>query len=154
MPGRTKHLQDNNEFRFWAQRQQRTAESVLQGDMIEDLWGFNWHFIGGTYQDSSGATHDLIPQTSAVICPQTGPWLAASRGLELVPQDLSPAPGWREAIAQLAEVYGQFGYAVLEHNPAQLSLFLGENWGLNFPDPNAIWMPTCFDDSGESGTGN
>lgn len=149
-------LRDNEEFRLWAVESNRAVEAVLRGEMIEDLWGFNWHFVGGTYQDASGTTRDLIPQTVAVIMPPPSqPWIRAYRGLELVPSQVGVVSSVDEALNNLMEVFGEFQYASLEHNPARIDLFSGDNWSVNFADPDAIWMPTVFDSTSPetSGTG-
>lgn len=149
-----RHLRLNNEFRFWAQQHGNNPDKMLMGDVIENLWGFNWHFIGGTYQTAAGTTVDLIPQTMAVICPPPSqPWLRSFRGSELVPTSIDTAPDWQAALNSLNLVYGQFAYAKIEHDPVQIVMYIGDNWGISFADPNAIWMPTVFSDDATSGSG-
>ncbi len=148
-----KHLFDNTEFRSWAQNSNTAPDRVLAGNFIEDLWGYNWHFVGGTWQDSGGTTRDLITQEHAVITPAVGPWLRASRGAELVPREVGVVQDMNAALASLDYFFGPFAYAELKHNPAALAMFMGENWGLHFADPGAIWIPTGIDNEALSGTG-
>ena len=48
------------------------------------------------------------------------------------------------ALNDLITVYGPFAYAETTRNPTGLSYFQGDNFGLGFADPNAIYMPTLF----------
>lgn len=137
-------LRNNTEFNDWAKYNSTKVDQILAGDGIDGLWGFNWRFVEGTWTDKDGTTRDLIPQTSVIITPEKGPWLRAHNGSELVPRDLSPAPDARSLLNQLEKVYGPFTYASLNHNPVKLSMFYGDNFGLNFADPNALWCPTVF----------
>lgn len=147
-------LIDNAEFKAWAQASNIRPDVVLQGEGVNDVWGWNWHFIGNGYTDVNGTYVDLIPRTHAVICPKPGPWLRAAEGLELVPTSLEVQTDLNAAIGSLREVYGRFSYAKVRDNPAGLTMFMGDNWGLNFADPNAIWMPNVFEtDSGSSASG-
>jgi len=150
-------LADNTEFQAWATRNQRSQDTVLAGEMVENLWGYNWHFIAGTYQDVNGATVDLIPRRKAIILPPMGPWLRPARGLELVPNSIDLQGDWRTTLNGLQEVYGEFAYAHLEHNPARLDMYMGDKWGLALPNPNAVWAPDVFETSASasdvSGTG-
>lgn len=150
-----RHLRQNDEFIQWAKESNTAPDRLLAGDMIEGLWGYNWHFIPGTYVDSSGNTVDLIAQKLAVITPPPGPWLRAVNGLTLVPGDINLQGDWRSALNALQEVYGEYSYAHLEHNPASLYVYCGDAFGLAFANPNAIWMPSVFTDSATdlSGTG-
>lgn len=150
-----RHLRDNAEFQLWAKESNVAPDRVLMGETIEGLWGKNWHFVGGTYQNSSGTTVDLVPQTHAIIVPPNGPWFRAVQGLQLVPNSLELQSDWRAALNALNEVYGEFSYACLEHNPARLTQYMGDKWGCMFPNPNVIWMPNVFetdDVAGEGGT--
>ncbi len=153
VPGR-KFLRDNTEFKTWAKEtNQRSVEEVLRGGVIMDLWGWNWHFIDGTYQDSAGTYRDLLPQTSAIICPKPGPWLRAFRGATDVPRDLNIVGDLMSVLNAYEVVYGQAAWAKIVDDPVALALFMADSFGLNFADPNAIYMPTVFDAQGASGTG-
>lgn len=137
-------LRANTEFNDWAKYNSRRVDEVLIGDGIDGLWGFNWHFVDGTWTDASGTTRDLIPQTSAIIMPEKGAWLRAHRVSELVPRDMMLAQTPTELLNQLEKVYGEFSYACLSHNPVKLLAYYGDNFALNYADPNAIWQPTVF----------
>lgn len=153
VPGR-KFLRDNAEFKEWAKyTNQRSVEEVLRGGVIMDLWGWNWHFIDGTYQDSGGTYRDLLPQTSAIVCPKPGPWLRAYRGATDVPRDLNIVGDHMSVLNAYEVVYGQAAWAKLVDDPVALALYMADSFGLSFADPNAIYMPTVFDAQGASGTG-
>jgi hypothetical protein len=140
-----KFLRANTEFNDWAKFcSDRAVDAVLRGDVIENLWGFNWHFIDGTWTDVTGTIRDLIPQTQAVIVPRPGPWLRPLQGSELVPGEIGYAPTWQSALAHIRKVYGEFAYSMVKHNPVALEFFYGDNFGLHFADVNCIYMPTVF----------
>jgi len=63
-------LRDNAQFKEWAQYNNVSTSKILRGETIDDLWGFNWHFVGGTWQDKDGTTRDLLPKTKALIVPK------------------------------------------------------------------------------------
>lgn len=146
------YLRQNDEFVEWAvagssRSQQAAVDAVLTGDMIKDLWGFEWHFVDGTWVDAGGTTRDLIPRGRALIQPEKGSWLKAVNGTEIVPTSVGLVGGLREALASTKEVAGPFAYGKLVDNPVRLSQFMGDNFGVGFADPNAVWMPTVFPES-------
>jgi hypothetical protein len=50
-----------------------------------------------------------------------------------------------EALASLKPVQGMFSFAQVKVSPlVELSLFLGDNFGMGFANPNSIYMPTVF----------
>ena len=136
-------LRNNTEFNDWA-KYNGPVDKILAGEMIPGLWGFDWYFVDGTWTDSTGTTRDLIPQTRAIIMPEPGPWLRAHNGSEMVPSSMVPAGTVSELVNQLDKVYGEFTFASMGYNPVTLSAFYGDNFGLNFADPNAIYQPTVF----------
>lgn len=139
-----KHLRNNTQFNDWAKYNSMRADQVLQGDGIEGLWGKNWEFVGGTWLDSSGTTQDLIPQTSGVFLPDDGPWLRRFAGSELIDTSNLVQSDLLASLNALMTVYGPFAYGETTRNPTGLSYFQGDNFGIGFADPNAIWMPTLF----------
>ncbi|MES2222819.1 MAG: hypothetical protein V4587_17850 [Acidobacteriota bacterium] len=138
------NLRNNTQFNDWAKYNTLRADEVLRGDGIEGLWGRNWHFVGGTWTDSGGTTRDLIPQTSGIFTPAIGPWLRAFAGSELIDTSNLITSDLLAALNSLITVYGPFAYGETTRNPTGLSYFQGDNFGLGFADPNAIWMPTLF----------
>lgn len=139
-----KHLRNNTQFNDWAKYNSVRVDQVLTGDGIEGLWGRNWHFVNGTWTDSTGTTRDLIPSTGGILMPDIGPWLRAFSGSELIDTTNLVTNDLLGALNQLTTIYGPFAYAETTRNPAGLSYFQGDNFGLGFADPNAIWMPTLF----------
>lgn len=139
-------LRGNTEFNDWAKYNSVRPNQVLVGDGIDGLWGKNWHFIDGTWTDVNGTTHDLIPQTFAVLLPdmRNQAWLRKYQGGELVPGSLELAAGLEEALNQLELVYGEYMYAQLTLNPVQLQLYNGDNFGLGFPDLTCMFTVTAF----------
>lgn len=146
------HLRANSEFRTWAQYHQRSIDEVLRGSMINDLWGYNWHFVEGTYVDGNGTSRDLIPTTSAIITPDVGPWLRAFRGANNVPKNLNTVGSFEEVLNSYEIVYGQAAWAKMTDNPVSLELFMADAFGINFADPGCIYCPTVFESTGASGT--
>lgn len=137
-------LRANTEFNDWAKYNSMRVDDILRGEFIENLWGYNWHFVSGTWTDVNGTVRDILPQTQAIICPKVGPWLRALRGSELIPRTIDVQGDWRAALAATDKVYGEFAYAKLLDNPLRLSMFNGDNFGLGFADSNGIFMPTVF----------
>lgn len=140
-----KHLRNNDQFTEWAVYNNASADTVLRGDMIEGLWGFNWHFISGKYKDSTGTMTDFIPTTAAIITPSpSSPVFHRTNHLTLVPSSVGIGGTWQEKLSSLDEKFGEYTYAELTHNPAILSLFMGDKFGFIFKDPQAINVATAF----------
>ena len=141
-------LRNNTKFQTWAANNPQPAERILQGGMIENLWGFNWRFVSAMYQNVSGTMTPYIPLTgvgSLVMTPDpNGPWAKATNGLNLVPRTLDLVTSVEEALNQLDNVYGAFAYAALTHNPIRVDSFLGDKFGLHFNEPGAVWQATAF----------
>jgi hypothetical protein len=139
------YLRVNDQFAQWAEHLNQAEETILQGEMIEGLWGMNWHFHGGKYEtNANGDVADYWPQASITLCPPNGPWLKASNGMTEVPTQIGIQAGFMEALNAIEEFYGKYAYVDLAHNPSKLQMFMGDFFGLNFADPNAVWMPTVF----------
>lgn len=144
-----KYLRTNTEFQTWAKESNTAPDAVLRGDMIENLWGKTWHFLGSKYQGPSDSGNDtnIIPKTVAVMHPDPGPWMRTYKGSELVPRSIDIKASVDEALANLEALYGQFAYAKLSDNPAHLLMRMGDNFGFAYADPNAVWCPTVFSGS-------
>jgi hypothetical protein len=119
----------------------RPVNEMLQGEAFE-LGGYVFHFFSGTYTDASGSTAYFIPPTKAIITPDLGPWFMHAIGLEAIPTTIDVAGSADEALNSITEVYGDFAYAKMEHNPPRLSTFMGTNFIYGYRNPNSIWMPT------------
>ncbi len=144
-PNHKSSLRNNTQFNDWAKRNQAMITTVLQGDVIENLWGLNWHFYGGKYRGADGNMHDFIPTTQGFLTADPrDPWVRATQGSTLVPKDLSLVNDWQAALGNMEKFYGPFSYARLIDDPVTLYLYLGDKFGLHFADPNAIWQPTLF----------
>jgi hypothetical protein len=138
------YILNNDYYEQYAIQNPAANQKFLEGyDVIEGLWGHNWRFFEGTYE-IGGTTYDIIPSTVAIMFPDFGPWVKPLAGAELVPSSLEIKNSPQEALASLIKTYGQFAYAQLEHNPVKLNLYMGDNYGLNFAEPLAIWTPTVF----------
>jgi len=117
----------------------RPVNEMFTGDTFE-LEGFVFHFVGGTYVDNTGTTQPFIPLKTAVITPDLGRWFGNAVGLEYVPATLDIVGSTDEAINAMTEVYGDFAYSKLSHNPVYLSLFMGSNFMYYFRNPKSIWI--------------
>ncbi|MCY2966293.1 MAG: major capsid protein [Planctomycetota bacterium] len=141
-------LRNNTKFQTWAANNEGPASQILRGQMIEDLWGWTWHFVQSKYENSSGSMTPYIPATgvgSVVLTPDpTGPWVKATTGLNLIPKTLDLATTVDAALASIDQVYGAFAYAALNHNPISIDAFLGDKFGLHFNEPGAVWQLTAF----------
>ncbi len=114
---------------------------ALNDDTIE-INNYVFHFWSGTYTDSSGSTQPFIPLTKALITPELGPWFLHAQGLQYVPTSVNLVGTVDEALNTLAEVYGDYSYVALNHNPVQLQLFMGSNFFYGYRNPNSIFAPT------------
>lgn len=138
-------LRSNTEFRAWAANNNQRMESILQGDGLQGLWGFNWHFVDGTYTDASGTQREVLPEGKAIItAPMAGPWVKRFNGMELVNLTGQLAfSNAEQALESLEPVYGKFAYARLSENPAQVLAYAGNNFGLGFA-AQGLWVPDVF----------
>lgn len=142
-----KHLRNNTKFQDWAQNNPAVSDTILKGGMIEGLWGFNWHPVGGYWKATNGTKYDIFPKTVAVICPKPGSWLRCTAGSNLVPKDLNVQADAMSALSKTEKAYGEFGYAKLIDDPWRLMVYLGEKFGFNFADEGAVIAATAFSGS-------
>lgn len=134
------YIRANTQFQLWAAAM-ASGERVIYGELVEGLFGMTWLFVDRTYVDSSGTTRKYIPDEKLIMVPSQGDWLQAVQGLELVPTDINIQSMEPEQMANsLAEVYGKFGYGVVNHNPVGLDVYVGDNYGWIVREPNAIWQ--------------
>lgn len=144
-PNTKAHLRNNTQFSEWAKYNNVATDAVLRGDIIENLWGLNWHFYGGKYQAVDGTMKNYIPTTVGILTPPPNrPWLRATQGSTLVPSQIGVMPDWQDALRSTTRFYGKYSYARLVDDPMALYLYMGDKFGLHFADPAAIWMPTLF----------
>lgn len=145
-----KHIWINAKNKFWIRENTsikayysgiRPVNEMFTGDTFE-LEGFTFHFFAGTYTDNTGATKPFIPETMAIITPDLGPWFFNAVGLEYIPSTLDIVGTTDEAINAMTEVYGDFAYSKLSHNPVYLSLFMGSNFMYGFRNPKSVWLAT------------
>jgi hypothetical protein len=137
------HLRTNTDFRTWASASASISEQTASGETIKGLFGKNWTFYDGTYQNASGVETLLIPDNQLIMYPDpTEPCFKSSNGSTLVPRQIGVASSVEELIGSLDEVFGEFAYAKMTDDPVQLFAYMGDKWGFNFADPRAIWMPT------------
>lgn len=138
------YILQNTDYAAWAIQNPQANTAFLQGaDIIQGLWGWNWRFFNDTYE-LNVTTYDLIPSDLALIFPKVGPWVRSLAGSELVPMDLNVKSSGMEALNSLAKTYGPFAYACVEHNPVRIDAYMGDNFGVNFAEPSALWAPTVF----------
>lgn len=140
-------LRANTEFNDWAKYANVAGygDKVL-GNFADDmLTVFNkrWHFISGTWVDSTGTTRDIMPQNYALMVPDFGPWIRPLRGRRLVPNDVGIASA-ATPLSAFTNVEGEYSYAFVNHNPVRTSLFTGDTYGMGFANPNAIWVGKVF----------
>lgn len=141
-------LRNNDYFVEWAANNESASSRVLQGGMIENLWGKTWHFIGTKYKAADGTMKPYIPVTgqgSLILTPKPGdPWMKAVNGSSLVPKSLEIVTDVESALNNLDEIYGQFMYAKIKDDPVNAWAYAGDKFGFNFNDPNAIWTGDAF----------
>ncbi len=140
-PSMKYYLRALTEFQTYVTANYQDAEQVLRGQTIENLFGMNWHFIGGRYQDSAGNNIPTMdPKKLIFIPPVSEGFTQASNGKVLVPTKLDIHSDGMAALASLNEVYGEYAYATVTHNPVGLEAYAGDCYGLNYVEPNAIWQ--------------
>lgn len=137
-------IRNNLQFQKWAALAGQDAQAVLRGDMIEGMFGKNWHFVGQKYTNASGSMANLIPTSKLVLTPSPTDksWYEAANGSTLVPTNLGMGGSATDVLSQIQEVYGPFSYAKVRDNPVSIEQFAGDCFGLNFVDPNAIYQCT------------
>lgn len=139
------YLRENDYFVEWAVRMPDFAQRVLNGEAIEDLWGKTWHFLPDYYEAQDGTTKPMIGRTKAIFTPDpNGTWKKAVRGPTIVPKSVGLADSVDAALNQMDQVWGEFAYAAVEHNPARIMGFFGDKWGFGFAEPSAVFQATAF----------
>lgn len=144
-PLRRQTLVNNTKFKEWMTLNSVRADVVLNGSGVDNFFGWNIKFMEGYWTDSSGTQRPVIPVRNAIIVPPDGAWKRCKEGTQDVPTTVDIKGTMEEALASLKAVQGMFSFAQVKVSPlVELSLFLGDNFGLGFANPNAVWMPTVF----------
>jgi len=142
---RAPSLINNTQFKIYAANNSVRNEAVLNGEGVKNLWGFNFEFLEGYWEDAAGVQHPVIPLTGAILAPDGTDWMRKMQGTEDVPTNVGIYGSFEEALASLKPVVGMFSYAQVQVTPkVKLSLYVGDNFGVGFPDPNVLWFPTVF----------
>lgn len=114
---------------------------ALEGNTFE-LEGYIFHFDSRTYTDYAGNVQPFIPYTMAIITPDVGDWLFNAIGKKLVPSTMDVYGSAEEAFNSFTDVYGQFAYATIDHNPPSVDVFAGDTFMYAFREPKAVWLAT------------
>lgn len=142
------YLRNNNAFREWAKRNEAAQTVILNGGMIENLWGKTWHFYNHVYKSAAGTNTAFIPKTgtgSVVFTPPpTDPWVKAVLGKTMIPKSFEPVADPGTALDNIDSVFGPFAYALVKHDPVMLVTYLGDKFGLFFNESKAIYQAACF----------
>lgn len=138
-------LLDNTQLKDYFIRNPRANEQILQGEMVEDLLGYTWHFYDGVYEASDGTTKPLIPRTKVIIHPevvgQSG-WFRAFNSSQLINDSTKESKTIQESIANKQVVYGDYAYIREIRDPDSTVMYTGTNFLYAFANPSAVWMPT------------
>ena len=133
------------EFQTYATASFNVSEQLLRGEYVENLFGMNWHFLSGRYQDSAGNNIPTMDPKKLIFTPPVNEgWVQASNGKILVPTTLNLYDDAMAALAGVSEQYGEYAYATVSHNPVGIEAYAGDCYGLNFTQPNAIWQATVL----------
>ena len=138
-------LIQNSTFKTYAQFNNLRNEDVLRGSGVDNLYGWNFHFIDGYWTDLNGVQRPIIPTKQVIMTPKGGDWMRCKEGTQDIPTTVGIVDSLEAALATLKPVVGMFSFAQVRVSPlVQLSLYLGDNFGCGFMNPNAVWMPTVF----------
>lgn len=136
---------NNTKFQAWATLNSTTANQVLATGQINNFYGWNFRTLEGYWTDVSGTQRPIIPLRNAIIVPPNGAWKRCKEGTQDVPTSLEIVNDLDAALKTLVPVVGMFSFAQVKVSPlVQCSLFMGDNFGLGFANPNAVWFPTVF----------
>jgi len=138
------YLRENTELKSFLTLNSARAEAVLNGlgDELE-LNDYVWHFYDGTYIGADGTTtRKFIPDNKAIITPDPGPWLKYIETSELIPTEANIDGSVQTALGWFMEMYGDYTYAAVEHNPPRLDIFDGTNFFVGLANLGSIWIPT------------
>lgn len=139
------YLRNNTDFQTWAANSGEAVSQILAGEMIQGLWGFNWHFWGGTYEDANGTTRPYFPEDKVLFTPEpTNPGFHPVIGSTLVPKSFGIQPDWQAALAELEQIFGEYSYAKLDDEVVALWLYMGNKFALHFNDPDITWCATVI----------
>ena len=139
------HLRALTDFREWAAASASDSETLLRGGFIPGLFGKNWHFYDGMYEDPvTHVKYPFIPDGQLVMTPppNQGGWYEAAVGSNLVPTVLDIHATAGAALDSTEVVYGEYAYAIVTQDPWKLWHYMGDLYGINFNEPRAVWQPT------------
>jgi len=139
-----RYIRENTQFQKWAAQAGVDAQAVLRGNMVEGMFGKNWHFVGQRYTNNAGSSTQYIPDSKLIATPSPSDrsWFEAANGSTLVPTSMEVKGSVQEALNSVVEVYGPFSYAALKHDPITVTQYAGDCFGFNLVDPSAIYQCT------------
>lgn len=138
------YLRENTELKSFMVLNSSRAEAVLNGVGDEmELGGYVWHFTDQTYIGADGSTsRPFVPNNKAIITPDPGAWFKYIETSELVPTEVGVEDSVQTALGSFMEMYGDYTYCAVEHNPPRLDIFDGTNFFVGLANLNSIWIPT------------
>jgi len=139
-----RYIRENLQFQKWAAQAGVDAQSVLRGNMVEGMFGRNWHFVGQRYTNNAGSMAQYIPDSKLIATPSPSDrsWFEAANGSTLVPTSMDIKGSVQEALNAVTEVYGPFSYAAVKHDPITVVQYAGDCFGFNLTSPDAIYQCT------------
>lgn len=138
-------LLKNTTYQLWAAKNGQSSDRALRGEVVEGVFGKNWHFVMGGYQDSAGTNRHYLPADRMLLtAPLNTGWYHASKGAVMVPTSLGLHSDVEAALRAQAKVYGEHAFAAVEQKGGRLRIngYAGDVFGLNFPEPDGIYQIT------------
>lgn len=127
---------------FYSAGQERLDRDLL-GDTFT-IGDITFHFTNRMYKAVDGTLTPFVARDKVIFTPEVsdGGWLARGNGIQLVPGSLDIKSSWQEAMNDWQEVYGDYSYAVINHNPVSVDMFMGFHWLMGFKAPENVFCAT------------
>lgn len=138
-----KYLRSNDQILEQYDMGRERLDNALRGDTLE-INNYTFHFYGGSYTNTSGSNAYYIPRDQVIITPDPGSWYKQGEGLQLVPETFDPTTSLEGITDGWTDNYGDFAYALRNHNPPSARLYMGFNWLWGLRNPSSVYAPTVF----------
>lgn len=142
------YLAKNNSIKEWiasnAPLARRASEKLLDtGEIADGLLGFDWRRVSGSfYEDADGSIQPFIGDDTIVFLPApSADWYELYQGSKLIPRNVGRVGGdATDSVNDLFRAYGQFSYAVINHNPVEIEQFAGDTFLPLIKVPGAMFI--------------
>jgi hypothetical protein len=134
----------NNDYvqDYLARNPTMQAKFLESADLPAGLFGFDWIPVYESFfEDSTGTNQTIFNADNVIFTPEvSADWYEMMEGSYMVPTTLNIVTDAAAAMASMTQVFGQFGYGAVTHNPPTVNTYYGDTFLPVIKVPNAVFQ--------------